>query len=380
MRDMMRPEPIVTERLTLRPWRKDDADALFAAAFDPAVGTPAGFPPHKTHEHSEEVLRDVLMKPEVYAICIRASEMPGTPVGAIGLMFEDEDFSIAEGEAELGYWIAKPYWNAGYMTEAVQALERHAFMDMGLSALWAASYSENPASAAVQKKAHLTFHHHQEGSRDLMGKTHGLEVSRITRTEWERAIAADPTGKDYRGKQQAEASRVIAEMPLISQVRSGGQTGADRGGLDAAREAGVPICGWCPPGGLAEDFPEAPGLMKLYPELQEGHAPGYVERTAWNVRDAHATLIVSPGGLEPLSGTEMTKIFAERFGRPVLVLEGDNIEDDAATVLGWLRGLDMLGLTLNVAGPRESKMPGTYQKTKDIVAALLASQRSDSTI
>lgn len=377
---MMRPEPIVTERLTLRPWRKDDADALFAAAFDPAVGTPAGFPPHKTHEHSEEVLRDVLMKPEVYAICIRASEMPDTPVGAIGLMFEDEDFSIAEGEAELGYWIAKPYWNAGYMTEAVQALERHAFMDMGLSALWAASYSENPASAAVQKKAHLTFHHHQEGSRDLMGKTHGLEVSRITRTEWERAIAADPTGKDYRGKQQAEASRVIAEMPLISQVRSGGQTGADRGGLDAAREAGVPICGWCPPGGLAEDFPEAPGLMKLYPELQEGHAPGYVERTAWNVRDAHATLIVSPGGLEPLSGTEMTKIFAERFGRPVLVLEGDNIEDDAATALGWLRGLDMLGLTLNVAGPRESKMPGTYQKTKDIVAALLASQRSDSTI
>ncbi|MCH3926727.1 MAG: GNAT family N-acetyltransferase [Atopobiaceae bacterium] len=377
---MMWPEPIVTERLTLRPWRKDDADALFAAASDPAVGTPAGFPPHKTHEHSEEVLRDVLMKPEVYAICIRASEMPDTPVGAIGLMFEDEDFSIAEGEAELGYWIAKPYWNAGYMTEAVQALERHAFMDLGLSALWAASYSENPASAAVQKKAHLTFHHHQEGSRDLMGKTHGLEVSRITRTEWERAIVADPTGKDYRGKQQAEASRVMAEMPLISQVRSGGQTGADRGGLDAAREAGVAICGWCPPGGLAEDFPEAPGLMKLYPELREGHAPGYVERTAWNVRDAHATLIVSPGGLEPLSGTEMTKIFAERFGRPVLVLEGDNIEDDAATALGWLRGLDMLGLTLNVAGPRESKMPGTYLKTKDIVAALLATQRSDSTI
>lgn len=377
---MMWPEPIVTERLTLRPWRKDDADALFAAASDPAVGTPAGFPPHKTHERSEEVLRDVLMKPECYAICLRASRTPDAPVGAISLRKEDKDVPIAADEAELGYWIAKPYWNAGYMTEAVQALERHAFLDLGLSALWAASYTENPASAAVQKKAHLTFHHHQDCSLDLMGKTHGLEVSRITRTEWERAITADPTGKDYRGKQQAEASRVIAKMPLISQVRSGGQTGADRGGLDAAREAGVPICGWCPPGGLAEDFPEAPGLMKLYPELQEGHAPGYVERTAWNVRDAHATLIVSPGGIEPLSGTEMTKIFAERFGRPVLVLEGDNIEDDAAAALGWLRGLDMLGLTLNVAGPRESKMPGTYQKTKDIVAALLAAQRSDSTI
>lgn len=377
---MMWPEPIVTERLMLRPWRKDDAEALYAAASDPAVGKPAGFPPHTSLEYSEEVLDTVLMKPDVYAICIKDSDAPDTPVGAIGLMKEDEDFSIAADEAELGYWIAKPYWNAGYMTEVVQALERHAFLDLGLAALWAASYSENPASAAVQKKAHLTFHHHQENSTDLMGKTHGLEVSRIMRDEWERAIAADPTGKDYRGAQQAEASRVMAGMPLISYVRSGGQAGADRGGLDAAREAGVPICGWCPPGGLAEDYPEAPGLRAKYPELKEGHAPGYVERTAWNVRDSHATLIVSPGGLEPLSGTEMTKIFAERFGRPVLVLEGDNIADDAATALGWLQGLDLSGITLNVAGPRESKMPGTYQKTKDVVAALLAAQRSDSTI
>ena len=83
----------------------------------------------------------------------------------------------------------------------------------------------------------------------------------------------------------------------------------------------VPICGWCPPGGLAEDYPEPPGLLAEYPELVEGASSGYVERTAWNVRDSHATLIVAPDGIPPRGGTEMTRIFAERFGRPVMRAE-----------------------------------------------------------
>ena len=39
---------------------------------------------------------------------------------------------------------------------------------------------------------------------------------------------------------------------LITAIRSGGQTGVDRGALDAARAVGVPIEGWCPAGGWAE--------------------------------------------------------------------------------------------------------------------------------
>lgn len=175
-----------------------------------------------------------------------------------------------------------------------------------------------------------------------------------------RTTSGDPITPQLVAQQQAEADRDIAAFPLLSYVRSGGQTGADRGGLDAAREKGVPICGWCPPGGLAEDFPEAPGVLALYPELREGTAPGYVERTALNVRDSHATLIVSPGGLEPRSGTEMTARFAEALGRPHLVVDGP---EDAQQVLGWLRGVGR-GLTLNVAGPRESKHPGIYQVTR----------------
>ena len=173
---------------------------------------------------------------------------------------------------------------------------------------------------------------------------------------------------DLIAAQQAEANVISADMRRIAYIRSGGQTGADRGALDAAREAGVPICGWCPPGGLAEDMPEAPGLLAEYPELKEGVSEGYVERTAWNVRDSHATLIVAPDGLEPLSGTEMTERFAHEFGRPYLVIAG--IEEMDA-VFAWL---DTLGseLTLNVAGPRESKTPGTYAMTYRVVSQILS--------
>jgi hypothetical protein len=67
----------------------------------------------------------------------------------------------------------------------------------------------------------------------------------------------------------------------------------------------------------------------------------------------------------------MTAIFAERMGRPVLVLEGANVSEDAAETLAWLRSLGTCAMTLNVAGPRESKMPGVYQLTHDIVANVL---------
>jgi hypothetical protein len=115
-------------------------------------------------------------------------------------------------------------------------------------------------------------------------------------------------------------------------------------------------------------MPEAPGLLASYPELVEGASEGYVERTAWNVRDSHATLIVAPAGLEPKSGTEMTAIFARELGRPCLVIRS---LEEMGEVRAWLERLGC-GITLNVAGPRESKTPGTYALTKKVVKLLLA--------
>lgn len=164
-------------------------------------------------------------------------------------------------------------------------------------------------------------------------------------------------------------SREGKPVKHIAIIRTGGQTGADRGGLDAAQKLGVPIAGWCPKGGLAEDCSHAPGLHALYPVLMDTPSSGYEQRTGWNVRDAHATLIVAPLGVIPMSGTEMTVDFAQRYQRPLLVVNGVSEEE---AVLDWVASLSY-GITLNVAGPRESKCPGVHDITMTVVEKLLQS-------
>ncbi|KQY62416.1 YpsA SLOG family protein [Nocardioides sp. Root140] len=149
----------------------------------------------------------------------------------------------------------------------------------------------------------------------------------------------------------------------IARIVSGGQTGADRAALDAALHAGIPYGGWCPAGGLAEDHPAPPGLLADYPALREAPSGDPAVRTRLNVRGSDATLVVREAVRSP--GTDLTLALAEELGRPCLVTAGDT---DAVTA--WLEGL-ALGLTLNVAGPRESEQPGSYAATRALLEQVL---------
>ena len=152
--------------------------------------------------------------------------------------------------------------------------------------------------------------------------------------------------------------------PIVAAIVSGGQTGADRAALDAAIAAGLEYGGWCPFGGWAEDFPRPPGLLAAYPQLHEASSPDPAVRTRLNVRDSDATLVVRrPSVTSP--GTDLTVALARDLGRPVLVTAGD--VDEA---MAWLAGLGA-GLTLNVAGPRESHDPGIYVRTRRLIDEVL---------
>lgn len=379
---MIWPCTLRTDRLVLRPWREGDAEDLYRLASDPVVGSDCGWSAHQSLQESQSVLSHVLMVPDSWAICLLNEDAQGKKgtrdsqdgrlIGAISLSHVGRPGHPAtDGEAWIGYWLGRPWWGQGLTPEAVREVMRHGFLDEGLDAIWAGVFSDNAQSERVLDKAGFDSTGRTDTYVDASGKPRDERLHRITREQWKAALAADPGDQYTITHQQSEAMGIIDAMPLISHVRTGGQTGADRGGLDAARACAVPICGWCPPGGLAEDLTEPPGIMGPYPELKEGAASGYVERTAWNVRDSHATLIVSPGGLEPKSGTEMTVVFARRFGRPVLVLDHADVDACAREALEWLESLGMRGITLNVAGPRESKIPGVYQLTKDVVERLL---------
>lgn len=149
---------IETKRLILRPWRDTDAPSLFKYASDPEIGPVAGWLPHKSVDDSLEIIRTVFAAPETYAVVLKET---GEPVGACGIMFSDRLHSadMAHGEAEIGYWIGKPYWGQGLIPEAVKALLSRCFDVLSLDAVWCGYYDGNDKSKRVCEKCGFKYHH-----------------------------------------------------------------------------------------------------------------------------------------------------------------------------------------------------------------------------
>lgn len=155
--------------------------------------------------------------------------------------------------------------------------------------------------------------------------------------------------------------------PVVRKIVSGGQTGADRAGLDFAIAYGVEYGGWVPLGGIAEDMKTPPGLLTHYPLLQEASTTSMAARTKMNVRDSDATLIirVNRGPLSP--GTRLTIDLCTQLKKPCAVVDPndwDGAEQIGNFILQTAYTLNNSStptpLVLNVAGPRESKSRGIY--------------------
>jgi hypothetical protein len=155
-----------------------------------------------------------------------------------------------------------------------------------------------------------------------------------------------------------------SSVARVRRIVAGGQTGVDRAALEFGRRTGLPIGGWCPADGWAEDLTDPPGLLATFPELEPTPSADARQRTRWNVRDSDATLILSRAGVES-PGTALTIAIAEELGRPYLVVD----VADAAAARAWLAQLPR-GIVLNVAGPRESQAPGIHEEAAALLDAL----------
>ena len=139
-----------TERILLRPWCDDDAEALFKYASDPDVGPRAGWPPHKSVEESLEIIHTVFHNDTNWAIELKAT---GEAIGAIGyLPAPKSELPAREGEPLVGYWVGKPYWNQGICTEALKMVVRHVCKSTSISSLISGHFVDNPASGRVMEK------------------------------------------------------------------------------------------------------------------------------------------------------------------------------------------------------------------------------------
>ena len=139
-----------TKRLILRPWRESDAATLFKYASDPDVGPRAGWPPHQSVEESLELIKTVFSGEGMWAVELKeTSEV----IGCVGyLPAAASNLDIDEDQCEVGYWIAKPYWDKGICTEAMRTVVDYCFNVKGFEVLWGDYFPENPASGRVMEK------------------------------------------------------------------------------------------------------------------------------------------------------------------------------------------------------------------------------------
>lgn len=172
-----------TERLILRPWTEEDAEELYKYARDPQVGPIAGWPPHTSVENSREIIRDVLSKPETYAVVLKST---GEPVGSVGIMREGCSAPIGEQEAEVGCWIGVPYWGQGLIPEAIKELLRRCFEDFHYKAVWYGYYDGNEKSKRVSEKCGFRYHHTDPNQPSPLGDRRIEHFAYLTKEEWEQ--------------------------------------------------------------------------------------------------------------------------------------------------------------------------------------------------
>lgn len=146
---------------------------------------------------------------------------------------------------------------------------------------------------------------------------------------------------------------------MLKKIISGGQTGVDRSALDAALEKKFPCGGACPKNRRAEDGP----ISKKYP-LEETTSRAYQARTKQNIIDSDATLIITKN--KPDGGTALTIELCKNLNKIFFVLSlNQENKDQIKKMLNWIEENKIE--ILNIAGPRESKEPGIYKESKELI-------------
>ena len=178
-----------TERLTLRPWTLDDAQAMYEYASVDGVGQMAGWVPHKDEKESREIIKSFMEGKKTFCV-----DIDGKAVGSLGIEFYDEKlFPEFEDKKvrEIGYVLSKEYWGRGLMPEAVREVIRYCFEELGLDILLCGHFDWNRQSERVQEKCGFRRYRTLDYVTRA-GKHENAVMEILTREDW---LKLDPSLK-----------------------------------------------------------------------------------------------------------------------------------------------------------------------------------------
>jgi len=163
----------------------------------------------------------------------------------------------------------------------------------------------------------------------------------------------------------------VTPPTTLKRIVSGGQTGVDRGALDAALMSGFECGGWAPGDRMAED-----GIIPDWYPLTILPNGNYRQRTRLNVVDSDGTAILYEGCLS--GGTRLARDLCELLNRPCILVSARETPDPIAAAAAVMKFIHDNGIeTLNVAGPRASGWADGYAFALGLVGQVIKSETAE---
>lgn len=192
---------IETERLVLRRFTLDDADAMYRNwASDPEVTKFLMWPTHSSVEVTKEVLTDWVAsyeKDDRYEWCITKKE-DGEPIGSIGVVKVSDRIKTAE----IGYCISRDCWHQGITSEAMKAVMTYLLEEVGVERIESRHDPKNPHSGAVMRKCGLQY----EGTR-IHADWNNSGICDVALYGYVKGVTEAKTAEDGKVAQQVATSQ-----------------------------------------------------------------------------------------------------------------------------------------------------------------------------
>lgn len=96
------------------------------------------------------MIKNIFTNDTTWAIVLKET---GEAIGAMGYFTHDtSNIPIGTNDCEIGYWVARPYWNQGICTEALRLMLDYCINVKQYENIWSDHFIGNPASGRVMQK------------------------------------------------------------------------------------------------------------------------------------------------------------------------------------------------------------------------------------
>ena len=175
-----------TERLILRQFVSEDADAMFKNwASDSEVTKYLTWPTHSSVDVSKYVTDDWVnsySNEKYYQWAIVLKENGDVPIGSISVVDMKEDISMVQ----IGYCIGRNWWNKGITSEAMQEVMKFFFEEIGVNRVEARHDPKNPNSGKVMEKCGMKYEGTMRSAdRNNQGICDAVYYA-LLKSEWEK--------------------------------------------------------------------------------------------------------------------------------------------------------------------------------------------------